>query len=88
MEQILPEQTSERKGEQKATPQLGKLYKSSLAESYSIGIIGGKGRDPEKQAALDNDTNNLSPEAIEARKLLDDGDISMDEYKRRTGTHM
>jgi hypothetical protein len=92
MEQILPKQTSESKGEQKATPQLGKLYKSSLAESYARGVMGGGGRDPENQAALDKylekDTDHRRPEDIEAWELLRARKISVDEFKRRTGTHM
>lgn len=70
----------------------GKLYKASLADSYSQSVIGGGGRDLERQNQLDqtlaSGADHRRPEDIEAYKLLQAGKISMDEFRRRTNTHM
>lgn len=77
--------------ETKPAPE-GKLYKAALTESYSRPIAGGGGRDPERQNQLDqtlaSGADPRSPEDIEAYKLLQAGKINMDEFRRRTNTHM
>ncbi len=49
-------------------------------------IIGGQGANAERQAKLDSELP-LDPAVIAARKLLDAGKISVEEFNKRANTH-
>ena len=81
------EQTGETK-----PPKVSKLLSAAQAEAYARSVMGGGGRDPENQKELDESLgksgDHRRPEDIEAWELLGARKISVDEFKRRTNTHI
>lgn len=59
-------------------------------EANTRPVIDGTGTDLNRQAALNSELDKgpvLTPEVIEAKKLLADKKISVEEFRRRTNTH-